>query len=349
MDSVLTPVKFEETHLMVLDQRLLPTQTVYRKRETLEQVFHSIRDMECRGAPLIGITAAYGMYLSVAPVAFSSGEALLAALRQNAQYLNQARPTAVNLSWATARMVHTAFQNREKAPEQIKHMLRQQAVEINQEDVEICRNIGESLLPLLEKNMGLLTHCNAGALATYQYGTATSPMYLGQQRGYGFHVFVDETRPYNQGARLTAFELMHAGIDTTLICDNMAGMVLSQGRVGAVIVGCDRLAANGDAANKIGTLSLSILAKFFGVPFYIAAPTPTIDLQTPTGAQIPIEERSPQEITHFQGVRVTPENVRVYNPAFDVTPAANITAIATEKGMVFPPFPENLAALFEKE
>jgi len=346
LNEQLLPISFEDDHLQILDQRELPNQIVYNKRQTLEEVFHAIKDMELRGAPLIGITAAYGMYLSVHNFQGSS-RSLLKELKTNGEYLVKARPTAVNLDWAIKRMIAVAQNNHEKDLTEIKKELLSEALLINKEDVHICKTIGENLLTLLKRGNGLLTHCNAGALATYKYGTATSPMYLGHERGWGFKIFSDETRPYNQGARLTAFELSEAGMDVTLICDNMAGVVMSQGKVDAVIVGCDRVASNGDTANKIGTMTLSILAKEFDIPFYIAAPTPTIDMDTACGKDIPIEERSHEEITTFKGERVAPLGISVYNPAFDVTPAENITAIITEKGIVYPPYIKNLVKLMK--
>ncbi len=341
----LLPIKFNGDHLEVLDQRLLPGEIVFNIRKTKEEVFHAIKDMELRGAPLIGIAAAYGLYLSILESKTEDYKEFLKEVRENGDYLSKARPTAVNLIWAINRLTKIVEENSGKSVTAIKGKMLEEAKLINEEDISICRNIGENLLTLLKRGMGLLTHCNAGALATYQYGTATSPMYLGQERGMDFRIFADETRPYNQGSRLTAFELQNAGMDVTLICDNMAGVVMSQGKVDAVIVGCDRVAANGDTANKIGTMTVSVLAKNFGIPVYIAAPTPTIDMNTPTGREIPIEERSHEEITTFRGVRVAPEGIKVYNPAFDVTPAENITAIVTEKGIVYPPFSENLRKL----
>ena len=346
MNEILLPIIFKKDHLEILDQRQLPNSIVFNKRKTKEEIFNAIRDMELRGAPLIGITAGYGMYLSVLDFSGSSQE-LLDELKANGQYLVKARPTAVNLEWSIKRMVVTAELNCKRPVNDIKKALLSEAKLINKEDIDICKIIGENLLTLLKKGDGLLTHCNAGALATYKYGTATSPMYLGHERGWGFKIYADETRPYNQGARLTAFELLEAGMDVTLICDNMAGVVMSQGKINAVIVGCDRVAANGDTANKIGTMTLSVLAKEFKIPFYIAAPTPTIDMETLCGKDIPIEERSHEEITTFKGQRVAPKGISVYNPAFDVTPSENITAIVTEKGIVYPPYKENLAKLMK--
>lgn len=348
MKEPLLPIKFNGDHLEVLDQRLLPGEIVFNIRKNREEVFHAIKDMELRGAPLIGIAAAYGLYLSVMDSETENFDAFLDEVKENGAYLSTARPTAVNLIWAINRLTKIVEDNSDKSIEEVKKLMLEEAKLINEEDINICKNIGENLLTLLKKGMGLLTHCNAGALATYKYGTATSPMYLGHERGMDFKIFADETRPYNQGSRLTAFELQEAGMDVTLICDNMAGVVMSQGKVDAVIVGCDRVAANGDTANKIGTMTVSVLAKKFDIPVYIAAPTPTIDMNTPTGKEIPIEERSHEEITMFRGVRVAPEGVKVYNPAFDVTPADNITAIVTEKGIVYPPFKENLKKIMTK-
>ena len=346
MKDILLPIIFKGDHLEILDQRLLPTKIVYNQRKNKEEIFMAIKDMELRGAPLIGITAAYGMYLSIIELELSSHE-LVNELKETGDYLVKARPTAVNLDWAIKRMIKVGQSNCDKSPQELKEALLAEAKTINSEDVAICKAIGENLLSVLKKGMGLLTHCNAGALATWKYGTATSPMYLGHERGWGFKIFADETRPYNQGARLTAFELVEAGMDVTLICDNMAGVVMSQGKIDAVIVGCDRVAANGDTANKIGTMTLSVLAKEFNIPFYIAAPTPTIDMLSNSGKDIPIEERPHEEITQYKGEWVAPHNVKVYNPAFDVTPAENITAIVTEKGIVYPPFVENLKTIMK--
>ena len=347
MPEQLLPIRFTGDALEVLDQRLLPGEIKFNRRKTIREMFHAIKDMELRGAPLIGISAAYGMYLSIKDVPFSDYSELKETVKENGRFLSQARPTAVNLVWAIDRMNQLVSDNNDRSVEEIKELMLEEAKTINDEDIGICRGIGENLLTLLKDGMGLLTHCNAGGLATYKYGTATSPMYLGHERGMQFRVFADETRPYNQGARLTAFELQQAGIDVTLICDNMAGVVMSQGKVDAVIVGCDRVAANGDTANKIGTMTLSVLAKAFDIPFYIAAPTPTIDMNTGTGEEIPIEERPHGEITMFRGQRVAPEGVKVYNPAFDVTPGENITAIVTERGIVKPPFGKNLRNLLK--
>jgi methylthioribose-1-phosphate isomerase len=270
----------------------------------------------------------------------------MAILRKQGDYLAQSRPTAVNLFWAIERMIAKADTLKDKTVAEKKRILEQEAVEIHEEDRTINRAIGENLLTLLRDGMTILTHCNAGILATGYYGTATAPMYLAKERGWNLKVYADETRPYLQGARLTSYELHESGIDVTLICDNMAGVVMSQGKIDAVITGTDRLAANGDVANKIGTMSVAVLAKHFGIPVYIAAPSPTIDMQCPTGADIPIEERDRREITHWYGHQIAPDDVKVYNPAFDVTPHDLITAIVTDKGIVSPPNLENMQRLF---
>ncbi|MBE1441403.1 S-methyl-5-thioribose-1-phosphate isomerase [Paenibacillus sp. OAS669] len=338
-----------ENRLELLDQRLLPDEIVYLELTTSEQVWDAIKQLAVRGAPAIGISAAYGVYLGVRGVSGGREELLDAAVKQ-CEYLATSRPTAVNLFWALDRM---KLRTQELAsagtePEALKQALLDEAKLIQSEDEETCRLIGEHALSLFEDGMGVLTHCNAGGLATARYGTALAPMYLAQERGIGLKVFADETRPVLQGARLTAFELQQAGVDVTLICDNMAGAVMSKGWVQAVIVGTDRVSANGDVANKIGTYSVAVLAKAHGIPFYVACPMSTIDLNTPTGADIPIEERHEDEITQGFGKRTAPKGIKVYNPAFDVTPNEYVTAIITEKGIVRAPFQENLKKLFEE-
>ncbi|WP_461479568.1 S-methyl-5-thioribose-1-phosphate isomerase [Paenibacillus sp. PvR148] len=337
--------------LDLLDQRLLPDEIVYLELTTSEQVWDAIKQLAVRGAPAIGITAAFGVYLGVRSFS-GSREALLEEVVRQCDYLATSRPTAVNLFWALDRMraraqvllgVSADAVNLDAA----KQALLDEARVIQAEDEETCRLIGEHALSLFEDGMGVLTHCNAGGLATARYGTATAPMYLAKEKGMSLKVFADETRPVLQGARLTAFELQQAGIDVTLICDNMAGAIMSKGWIQAVIVGTDRVAANGDVANKIGTYSVAVLAKAHGIPFYVACPMSTIDLNTPTGADIPIEERHEDEITQGFGKRTAPQGVKVFNPAFDVTPNEYVTAIITEKGIIRAPYSENLKKLFE--
>ncbi|WP_127580156.1 S-methyl-5-thioribose-1-phosphate isomerase [Paenibacillus koleovorans] len=351
--SPLQSVRWADEHLDLLDQRLLPEEIVYLQLTTAEDVWEAIRHLKVRGAPAIGIAAAYGVYLGVRGVAEgeNAGERFLAELTRQADYLATSRPTAVNLFWALDRMkrrgVELVREQGEAGLTRLKAAMLEEARLIQAEDEETNRLIGEHALALFEDGMGVLTHCNAGGLATAKYGTALAPMYLAQERGISLRVFADETRPVLQGARLTAFELQQAGVDVTLICDNMAGMVMAKGWVQAVIVGTDRVAANGDVANKIGTYSVAVLAKAHGIPFYVACPMSTIDLNTPTGEQIPIEERHEDEITQGFGKRTAPVGVKVFNPAFDITPNEYVTAIITEKGVVRAPYSDSLKALFD--
>lgn len=342
------PIQWKDEKLILLDQTLLPNQIVYEEFETIEGVWDAIRVMKVRGAPAIGVSAAYGLYLGIKDASERDFSLFYQVLESKANYLASARPTAVNLFWAIDRLKQKAIDNKHLPVSEIKVLLRGEAKRIHKEDQEINRKIGENLLTRLQDQMGILTHCNAGALATTQYGTATAPMYLAKEKGWNLKIFSSETRPRLQGSMLTAFELQKAGIDVTVITDNMAAVIMAQKKVHAVIVGCDRVAANGDTANKIGTLGLSILAKHYGIPFYVAAPTPTIDLNTPTGVEIPIEEREPTEVTHRFGIPTAPKQVKVFNPSFDVTPHENITAIVTEKGILTPPYKDNIANLMEE-
>ncbi|MFK7695991.1 S-methyl-5-thioribose-1-phosphate isomerase [Paenibacillus sp. HJGM_3] len=354
MEGALQSVRWAGDHLDLLDQRLLPEEIVYLRLTSAEDVWDAIRHLKVRGAPAIGIAAAYGVYLGVRGVADGGDAAarFLTEVERQADYLATSRPTAVNLFWALDRLKRRAETlvrvERETGLDRLKAALLDEARQIQAEDEETCRLIGEHALTLFEDGMGVLTHCNAGGLATAKYGTALAPMYLAHERGIALRVFADETRPVLQGARLTAFELQQAGIDVTLICDNMAGMVMSKGWVQAVIVGTDRVAANGDVANKIGTYSVAVLAKAHGIPFYVACPMSTIDLNTPTGAEIPIEERHEDEITQGFGKRTAPVGIKVFNPAFDVTPHEYVTAIITEKGIVRAPYTDNLRVLFDE-
>lgn len=345
----LQSVRWSGDRLDLLDQRLLPEEIVYLPLRTAQDVWEAIRELKVRGAPAIGIAAAYGVYLGVAGLGGASTNGLLEQVRKQADYLATSRPTAVNLFWALDRMKARAEDLAASGaePGAFANALLEEAKLIQAEDEETNRRIGEYALSLFQDGMGLLTHCNAGGLATARYGTALAPMYLAQERGIELKVFADETRPVLQGARLTAFELQQAGVDVTLICDNMAGYVMSKGWVQAVIVGTDRVAANGDVANKIGTYSVAVLAKAHGIPFYVACPMSTIDLNTKTGSDIPIEERHEDEITQGFGKRTAPKGIKVFNPAFDVTPNEYVTAIITEKGIVRAPYEANLRKLFE--
>lgn len=341
-------LKWKEGKLFLIDQTILPNEIAYVECKTTEDVFTAIRTMIVRGAPAIGVSAGYGMVLAAKEARTDDFGTFMEKYEELGKYLGSSRPTAVNLMWAVERMLKKARTLGDKSMEEILDILEQEAIEIHKEDIAINRSIGSNLLSLLQPGDTVLTHCNAGALATSEYGTALSVFYMAQEKGFPLKAYADETRPRLQGARLTSFELFHAGVDVTLISDNMAAVVMSQGKIDAVIVGCDRVAANGDTANKIGTYNVSILAKEFGIPMYIAAPTPTIDMDCPAGAGIPIEERDGDEIAEVNGVRIAPKGIKTYNPAFDVTPAANITAIVTEKGIARAPFTESLKELMER-
>jgi methylthioribose-1-phosphate isomerase len=349
-DQVIVSLKWNSDHLELLDQRLLPKEVLYLDLTQVTEVWEAIRQLKVRGAPAIGIAAAYGVYLAaqryIEQNPLASTSAVVEEVKKQAEYLATSRPTAVNLFWALDRMKLRNDALSSSSPTELSAGLLIEAQQIHAEDEETCRMIGEHALTLFESGMGVLTHCNAGGLATAKYGTALAPFYLALEKGIDLKVFADETRPVLQGARLTAFELQQAGVDVTLICDNMAGMVMSKGWIQAVIVGTDRVAANGDVANKIGTYSVAVLAKAHNIPFYVACPLSTIDLNTPTGEQIPIEERHADEITQGFGKRTAPQGIKVYNPAFDITPHPYVTAIITEKGIIRPSYLENLPKLF---
>ena len=334
--------------IVIIDQTLLPGRTELIRLHTGEEIWNAIYLLKVRGAPAIGVTAAFGIYLLSLQIDELDFEPFFQEFRKQKEYLNSSRPTAVNLSWALNRMEQVCLNNREKPVTQIKELLQKEAVAIKEEDIAVCKAIGEYGLTLVKPGDGILTHCNAGRLAACRYGTATAPIYLGHEKGYNLRVFADETRPLLQGARLTAYELQAAGIDVTLICDNMSATVMKNGWVNAVLVGCDRVAANGDTANKIGTSMVAAVAKHYNIPFYVCAPTSTIDMATPTGEQIVIEERSAHEVTKmWYKEPIAPVGVKVFNPAFDVTDNSFITAIVTEYGIVRAPFKENLKKCLE--
>lgn len=336
--------------LIILDQTVLPNEVRYLHLSTKESIHDAIYKLQVRGAPAIGITGAYGAYLGMKNSQAETYEEFTEEFLQVKSYLGSSRPTAVNLFWALDRMEACIIRNREKSVREIILAMGAEAIGIQSEDEEVCRRIGENGLSLLKPGMGLLTHCNAGGLATSKYGTALSPIYLGEEKGYHFRVFADETRPLLQGARLTTWELMQMGVDVTLICDNMASTVMKKGWVEAILVGCDRVAANGDTANKIGTSGVAILAKAYGIPFYVCAPTSTIDMNTATGDEIHIELRPGEEIyKSWYEKPMAPEGVKTFNPAFDVTDAEYITAIITEKGIIRPPYQESLRELFQQD
>ena len=352
----IVPLKFENDRLYILDQTLLPNEEKIIELVSAEEVWEAIKKLRVRGAPAIGVCAGYGLYVSVKGYESDDEDVLrfIEYVRKTADYINSSRPTAVNLSWALKRIVKVledkAADSINLDLDQAKRVILDEAVKIHEEDVAACMAMGEYGLELLKPGMGILTHCNAGTIATSRYGTCLSPIHLGQERGYGFKVFCDETRPLLQGARLTSWELDKNGVDTTLICDNMASIVMKNGWIDAVVVGCDRMAANGDGANKIGTSVVAILAHEYGIPFYMYVPTSTIDLNTPTGDEIPIELRRGDEIKEMWYEKpMAPENVKTYNPSFDVTDHKYITAVITEKGIVRPPYEINLKKLFDKE
>jgi methylthioribose-1-phosphate isomerase len=339
-------VWWEPDAVCLIDQTKLPhTRTVVRCT-TVAEVSAAIRTMVVRGAPAIGVTAAYGMALAAQESTTTDRTGLLDDLAEAKETLDAARPTAVNLSWATGRMLRLARATDPGASAQeIAERLLAEAHAIRDEDERMCRLIGEHGAALLEGGARVLTHCNAGGLATTGYGTALAPIRTAHERGKDLHVLVDETRPFLQGSRLTAWELREAGIPLTLITDNMAGYFMGRGEVDCVIVGADRIVANGDVANKIGTYGLAVLAHAHAIPFYVAAPTSTIDMSLESGDDIPIEQRSPHEVTHLAGQPLAPEGVRAAHPAFDVTPHDLVTAIITEQGIVEPPFEANLRRL----
>ena len=320
-----------------------------RRLETAQEFYDAIRTLAVRGAPAIGICAGYAMYVLALRSGAKTGSELIALLEKDGEYLISSRPTAVNLAWAVRRMLERARSLENESPEAVTKALLEESKAIHAEDIGMCTRISEYGLTLVRPGDGILTHCNAGPLATSKYGTAIGPVLLGKERGIDFKVFSDETRPLLQGARLTSYELQKAGVDVTLICDNMASIVMKNGWVQACFVGCDRVAANGDFANKIGTSGVAILAKHYGIPFYTLGPCSTIDMNCPTGADIKIEERDPEEVKSlwYEKPMALPE-VKCYNPAFDVTDHSLVTAIVTDRGIVYPPFDENLKKIMEK-
>jgi len=336
----------EHGYLVLIDQTRLPLELVELECRDVPAVWEAIKQLRVRGAPAIGIAAAYGVVVGLQTVDIGRQEAFFARLEEVTTYLAASRPTAVNLFWALERMKAKSASLRTSAsPAKIRAALLAEAQAIHDEDRALCHAIGRYGAELLKDSSGVLTHCNAGGLATSEYGTALSVFFTCQDQGKKLHVFVDETRPLLQGSRLTAWELAQRGIAATLICDSMAGQVMREGKVQAVIVGADRITANGDTANKIGTYSVAILAAAHNIPFYVAAPSTTFDLSLDSGDQIPIEERSREEITHGFGRQTAPDGIGVYNPAFDVTPARLIKAIITERGIIDPVSRETIAAM----
>src|SRR5437870_4491023 len=342
-------LEWTDKGIRFIDQTKLPTEETYVTCKTHEQVADVIRTMVVRGAPAIGVAAAMGIALAVKNSQAESAGDLKRDFDQACDVISKTRPTAVNLFWAIRRMQEKFERIRIRPIPQIKAALIEEAQRMHAEDIAANQAMGRHGATLMPNDGGVLTHCNAGALATAGYGTALGVIRADVEAGKKIHVYADETRPFLQGSRLTAWELMKDGIATTVISDNMSGAMMRQGKIGAVIVGADRIAANGDVANKIGTYTVAVLAKEHGIPFYVAAPISTIDLATPDGSKIPIEQRNRAEVTHIAGKLITPEGVGVENPAFDVTPAKYVTAIVTERGIARAPYNQSLAALAAQE
>lgn len=344
-------VSWESGDLYLLNQTLLPQQTQIDKMTCAEDVWQAIYNLKVRGAPAIGVAAAYGICVAMKPFLELALPAFVLEMKRQVDYLDSARPTAVNLKWALDRMLnlvkYAVEQGTVTHAAQLYAYMVDQAQQIHKEDIQLCQRIGQHGHKLIQSGMGVLTHCNAGSLATTGIGTATAPMYVAYQQNIPFRVYADETRPLLQGSRLTSWELQQSGIDVTLITDNMAATLMSQGLIDLVIVGSDRVAANGDIANKIGTLSVAINAHYFGIPFYVAFPSTTVDLDTATGKDIVIEERESKEVTQIGNQVTAPEGIQVRNPAFDVTPAHLITGFITEQGILKPPFSHALQQLFK--
>ena len=341
-------LEWTDSGVRFIDQTKLPTEETYVTAKTYEQVADVIRNMVVRGAPAIGVAAAMGVALGVKNSKAETVGDLKKDFDAISDVIGQTRPTAVNLFWAIRRMRDKFEQLRVRPLPQIKQALIDEAVRMHAEDIAANQAMGRFGATLMPASGGVLTHCNAGALATCGYGTALGVIRAAVEQGKKIHVFADETRPFLQGSRLTAWELMKDGIPTTVISDNMAGAMMSKGKIGAIVVGADRIAANGDVANKIGTYSVAVLAKEHGIPFYVAAPLSTVDMETPDGSKIPIEQRNQREVTHIAGKQMTPDGVEIENPAFDVTPAKYVTAIVTERGIARAPYGEALKKLSDE-
>jgi methylthioribose-1-phosphate isomerase len=348
---MLPTIVWQDDAVVLVDQRKLPTREVYVTCRTPHDIAKAIKTMVVRGAPAIGVSAAYGLALSVRRSSAAGTKQLTTEFLKDCDLLAGTRPTAVNLFWAIDRMkrVFSGQVLAGASVEDLRRVMLEEAHAIHDEDVASCRAIGQYGGALVPAEAGILTHCNAGALATAGYGTALGVIRGAVELGRHVRVFADETRPVLQGARLTAWELVRDGIDTTVISDNMAAVLMRQGRINFIVVGADRIAANGDAANKIGTYTVAVLAKEHGVPFYVAAPLSTIDMTTPDGDAIPIEERDRKEITHVGTTQIAPDGAKVFNPSFDVTPNRLIAGIITERGVARAPYTESLKALFDRE
>ena len=339
------PVRLDGKKLVLIDQRKLPNRFCFIRCRNAREVWHAIRELVVRGAPAIGIAGAYGLYVGLSGKKTKNRTEWMKALHHIARFLKTARPTAVNLSWAIDRIVKKVEKSKTGSIEQLMEIVLQEAKLIHKEDQALCEGIGHSGARLIHSGDQVLTHCNAGGLATSGYGTALAVLFTAKREGKRINAFATETRPLLQGARLTMWELKHYGIPSTLVCDSVVGTLMRQKKIKKVIVGADRIARNGDTANKIGTYTLASLARLHHIPFYIAAPSSTFDFAIPNGEHIPIEERSAEEVVNGLGMRTAPKGIRVYNPAFDVTPHEWITAFITEKGILKPPFSKSLRCL----
>lgn len=346
-ETAVQSIEWRDDHVRILDQTYLPNREVYSDIRDVGRMWEAIKKLRIRGAPAIGIAAAYGLYLGIKDLPENAWDSFIVEVDRVAEYLESARPTAVNLKWALDRIKSTMQAHKDKDIAEVKEIVLKTAKTIHAEDKRICKKIGENGVELVKKNAKILTHCNTGSLATGQYGTALSVIFHAHENGNKIQVWVDETRPLLQGSRLTSWELMNADIPMKLITDSAAGSLIKRGEVDMVIVGTDRVGANGDTANKIGTYPLAVIAHENDIPFYVAVPLSTIDMSIENGDEIPIEEREGDEIAHFNGSKVAPKKVETYNPAFDVTPHKYITAFVTEEGIIEPPFEENFKKLFD--
>jgi methylthioribose-1-phosphate isomerase len=348
-DDLPLSIEWKDGELYILDQTLLPHEMVMEKHESAEQVWDTIKRLKVRGAPAIGVSAAYGLCIALKDKRDLPHEDFMVLLREKAAYLDSSRPTAINLNWAMKRMVNFAENSNTSSVSDLYDELVCEAEAIHEEDKNISFGIGKTGEPFIKEGMGIMTHCNAGSLATSILGTATSPMYMAHKNDVKFKVFANETRPLFQGARLTVWELAKAGIDATLITDSMCAHMMATGQIDLVIVGTDRVAANGDVANKIGTLGVAIMAKHYGIPFYVACPSSTIDMNTAFGKDIPIEERDGVEITTIMGQKVAADGTQTRSPAFDVTPNELVTGIITETDIIKAPYDQGLKEFFERK
>ncbi len=333
----------ERGYLKIIDQTLLPTKLKHLRLKTVAQVYHAIKTLQIRGAPAIGIAAAYGVFLGIRNIRTKNLEKFYLTLANVSSYLFKTRPTAVNLKWALERIKTITLNHRAKPIQIIKQLILKEAHQILKEDIIMCRQLGKYGARFIKNNYGVLTHCNAGSLATGGSGTALAAIYQAQKNGKKFSVYATETRPLLQGARLTSWELSQSRINVTLLCDNMVGKLMSEGKINLVLVGADRIACNGDTANKIGTYQLALLAHYHRIPFYIIAPSSTFDLKIKNGSMIPVEYRHHREVSHIKNQAISPKGIKVYNPAFDITPAKYITAIIMEKSVIRPPYQKNIS------